>query len=200
VLGFKVFDEPDLDKAGGLLQGARACRWRMGRAALSRAHAAHRAIRMGHSAGILRQMDRLPPIHQKYALPGREAAADRPLQLLLARRRCLGRLLQRDGFPRDGIYRRRRNRPTWAAWMHRKGGVHDIAFTNGTGPRLHHLAFWVPTPLNIIDLLDLMSTTGYLAQYRTRAGPSWHFQRVLPVYPRSGWSSDRNLLLGLPDG
>jgi hypothetical protein len=46
--------------------------------------------------------------------------------------------------------------------MQRKGGVHDVAFTNGTGPRLHHLAFWVPTPLNIIDLLDLMSTTGYV--------------------------------------
>jgi hypothetical protein len=37
--------------------------------------------------------------------------------------------------------------------MHRKGGVHDIAFTNGLGPRLHHVAFWVPTPLNFIDLL-----------------------------------------------
>ena len=37
-----------------------------------------------------------------------------------------------------------------------------MAFTNGTGPRLHHLAFWCPTPLNIIDLLDLMATTGYV--------------------------------------
>jgi len=50
-----------------------------------------------------------------------------------------------------------------AAWLHRKGGVHDVAFTNGLGPRLHHVAFWVPTPLNIIDLLDLMATTGYVA-------------------------------------
>lgn len=40
---------------------------------------------------------------------------------------------------------------TWAAWMHRKGGVHDVALTNGTGPRLPQTAFWVPTPLNIID-------------------------------------------------
>lgn len=60
----------------------------------------------------------------------------------------------------------------WAAWMHRKGGVHDIAFTNGVGPRLHHTAFWVPTPLNIIDLLDLMSTTGYLANIER--GPGRH--------------------------
>src|SRR5690606_39724257 len=60
----------------------------------------------------------------------------------------------------------------WAAWTHRKGGVHDIAFTNGRGPRLHHVAFWVPTPLNIIDLLDLMSTTGYVANIER--GPGRH--------------------------
>ena len=60
----------------------------------------------------------------------------------------------------------------WAAWMQRKGGVHDIAFTNGRGPRLHHLAFWVPTPLNIIDLLDLMATTGYVANIER--GPGRH--------------------------
>ena len=56
--------------------------------------------------------------------------------------------------------------------MHRKGGVHDIAFTNGRGPRLHHVGFWVPTPLNIIDLLDLMATTGYLANIER--GPGRH--------------------------
>ena len=41
----------------------------------------------------------------------------------------------------------------WAAWMHRKGGVHDMAFTNGVGPRLHHFAFWIANPIYIIDLL-----------------------------------------------
>jgi catechol 2,3-dioxygenase len=60
----------------------------------------------------------------------------------------------------------------WAAWMHRKGGVHDVAFTNGTGPRLHHTAFWVPNPLAIIDLLDLMATTGYVANIER--GPGRH--------------------------
>lgn len=59
-----------------------------------------------------------------------------------------------------------------AAWMHRKGNVHDLAFTNGRGPRLHHLAYWVPTPLNIIHLCDLMATTGYLAGLER--GPGRH--------------------------
>jgi catechol 2,3-dioxygenase len=60
----------------------------------------------------------------------------------------------------------------WAAWMHRKGGVHDVAFTNGVGPRLHHTAFWVPTPMNIIDLLDLMATTGWVGNIER--GPGRH--------------------------
>jgi catechol 2,3-dioxygenase len=56
--------------------------------------------------------------------------------------------------------------------MHRKGNVHDLAFTNGRGPRLHHLAYWVPTPLQIIHWCDLMAATGYLANLER--GPGQH--------------------------
>jgi catechol 2,3-dioxygenase len=56
--------------------------------------------------------------------------------------------------------------------MHRKGNVHDLAFTNGRGPRRHHLACWVPTRLQIIHLCDLMATTGYLANLER--GPGRH--------------------------
>jgi hypothetical protein len=33
----------------------------------------------------------------------------------------------------------------WAAWLHRKQNVHDVALMNGTGPRLHNprrQTFW----------------------------------------------------------
>jgi catechol 2,3-dioxygenase len=56
--------------------------------------------------------------------------------------------------------------------MHRKGNVHDLAFTNGRGPRLHHLAYWAPTALNIIHLCDVMATSGYLANLER--GPGRH--------------------------
>lgn len=59
-----------------------------------------------------------------------------------------------------------------AGWMHRKGNVHDLAFTNGRGPRLHHLAYWAPTPMHIIHLCDVMATTGYLANLER--GPGRH--------------------------
>lgn len=60
----------------------------------------------------------------------------------------------------------------WAIWMHRKGNVHDMAFTNGKGPRMHHVAVWVPTAMNIIHLLDVMSTSGYLPNIER--GPGRH--------------------------
>ena len=60
----------------------------------------------------------------------------------------------------------------WAVWMHRKGNVHDMAFTNGRGPRLHHVAIWAPTALHIIHLCDLMATSGYLAAMER--GPGRH--------------------------
>lgn len=60
----------------------------------------------------------------------------------------------------------------WAVWMHRKGNIHDMALTNGMGPRLHHVAIWTPTAMHIIHLCDLMSTTGYLENMER--GPGRH--------------------------
>ena len=59
-----------------------------------------------------------------------------------------------------------------AAWMHRKGNVHDFAFTNGDGPRLHHFAYWAPTPLSVIHLCDVMASTGYVKNIER--GPGRH--------------------------
>lgn len=59
-----------------------------------------------------------------------------------------------------------------AGWMHRKGNVHDLAFTNGRGPRLHHVAYWAPNPLNILHLCDVMASTGHLKSMER--GPGRH--------------------------
>jgi len=60
----------------------------------------------------------------------------------------------------------------WAMWMHRKGGVHDIAFTNGRGPRLHHMGVWVSSVNNIIHTCDVLATTGWLKSMER--GPGRH--------------------------
>ncbi len=49
----------------------------------------------------------------------------------------------------------------WAAWLHRKPGVHDTAFMNSTGPRLHHIGFWLKDPMGIIDCCDYLAAKGY---------------------------------------
>ncbi|WP_436640923.1 3,4-dihydroxyphenylacetate 2,3-dioxygenase [Microbaculum sp. FT89] len=60
----------------------------------------------------------------------------------------------------------------WAIWMHRKGNVHDLAFTNGRGPRLHHIGMWTATPLDILHICDVMATSGYLGNMER--GPGRH--------------------------
>jgi catechol 2,3-dioxygenase len=60
----------------------------------------------------------------------------------------------------------------WAAWMHRKGNVHDVAFTNGRGPRLHHVGVWNVNALDILHTCDVMATSGYLGNMER--GPGRH--------------------------
>ena len=170
-LGFKVWSEEDLDKAAHWF-AARGLPvdWVdlpfMGRCL-------HTRDPWGVPLQFYARMDRLPPIHQTYSL----YRGVKPLRIdhfnLFSSKVDAAVAFYGDmGFRVTEYTEDAQSGRIWAAWMHRKGGVHDIAFTNGTGPRLHHIAFWVPTPLNIIDLLDLMSTSGYLENIER--GPGRH--------------------------
>jgi catechol 2,3-dioxygenase len=64
------------------------------------------------------------------------------------------------------------NGKLWAVWLHRKGNVHDLAFTNGRGPRLHHIGVWTASALDILHICDVMATCGYLANMER--GPGRH--------------------------
>ncbi len=62
----------------------------------------------------------------------------------------------------------------WAAWLHRKGNVHDVAFTNGPGPRLHHVALWMPDAAQVLQLCDVLGAarTGAIERGPGRHGIS----------------------------
>jgi catechol 2,3-dioxygenase len=60
----------------------------------------------------------------------------------------------------------------WAVWLHRKGNVHDLAFTNGSGPRLHHVGMWTAGALDILHICDVMASSGYAANMER--GPGRH--------------------------
>jgi len=170
-LGFKVFSEDDLNRA------ARFFRDRGLPVEWVEAPFQSGTFRTRDPHGIplefYAQMVRLPPIHQKYAL----YRGVKPLRI--DHFNCFSPSVDESvafyneiGFRVTEYTEDEESGHLWAAWTHRKGGVHDIAFTNGRGPRLHHTAFWVPTPLNIIDLLDLMATTGWVGNIER--GPGRH--------------------------
>ncbi|MFX3675149.1 MAG: 3,4-dihydroxyphenylacetate 2,3-dioxygenase [Paenisporosarcina sp.] len=60
----------------------------------------------------------------------------------------------------------------WAAWLHRKPSVHDVAFMNGKGPRLHHIGFWLSDQLSLIHACDVLASMGYTSGIER--GPGRH--------------------------
>lgn len=170
-LSFKVWQDDDLDKAEAFFASVgRATSW-VERPFQGRTLAT--TDPHGIPLEFYAAMDRLPHIHQQYNL----YRGVKPLRI--DHFNCFSPNVDESvafynsiGFRMTEYTSDAETGRIWAAWMHRKGGVHDVAFTNGTGPRMHHTAFWVPTPLNIIDLLDLMATTGYVDNIER--GPGRH--------------------------
>jgi catechol 2,3-dioxygenase len=171
VMGFKVFAEEDLDAAARFF-GSRGLPVKWVEAPFQ-----GRTLRTTDPQGMplefYHRMDRLPTIHQKYGL----YRGAKPLRIdhcncfsddvdaAVEFYNSLGfRLTEYTATEDTGQF--------WAAWMHRKGGVHDIAFTNGAGPRLHHIAFWVPSPISVVDFCDLAAATGYVDNLER--GPGRH--------------------------
>jgi len=60
----------------------------------------------------------------------------------------------------------------WAVWLHRKPNVHDQAFMNGVGPRLHHTGFWLPDPMSLIHACDVLASLHYSGNIER--GPGRH--------------------------
>ncbi len=60
----------------------------------------------------------------------------------------------------------------WGAWLQRKGNVHDLALTNGRGPRLHHVGLWTRGELDILHACDVLASTGWLRAIER--GPGRH--------------------------
>ncbi len=58
-------------------------------------------------------------------------------------------------------YTETKENQVWATWLHRKQTVHDQAFMNGVGPRLHHIGFWLPDPMALIHTCDILAACGY---------------------------------------
>jgi catechol 2,3-dioxygenase len=60
----------------------------------------------------------------------------------------------------------------WAAWLHRKQSVHDLALMNGVGPRLHHVGMWLQDTHSIIRACDILASIGMVDSIER--GPGRH--------------------------
>lgn len=70
----------------------------------------------------------------------------------------------------------------YAAWLHRKPTVHDIALTGGDGPRLHHIAFASAERHQILqtcDVLGALRKEGHIERGPGRHGVSNAFYLYL---------------------
>ncbi len=63
-------------------------------------------------------------------------------------------------------------RRVWATWLHTKGHSHDLALTNGRGPKLHHFAYWMPDSMKITLACDILA--GAHEESRIERGPGRH--------------------------
>ncbi|WP_315838165.1 3,4-dihydroxyphenylacetate 2,3-dioxygenase [Bradyrhizobium prioriisuperbiae] len=171
-MGFKVGDEADLDKAASFLKSRGIA------ADFSEQPFQGRTLQfidpLGYPIELYAKMDKRPHLLRRYDLykgchPQRfdhfnvfannvQGTVDFYAQLGFR----LTEYAEEDG-PNGRIA---------AAWMHRKGNVHDFAITNGRGPRLHHFAYWVPTAMNILHLCDVMASSGYVSNMER--GPARH--------------------------
>lgn len=48
----------------------------------------------------------------------------------------------------------------WGSWLEVKGNTHDLVFTNGRGPRMHHFAFTVPDVASLMHAADVTGSHG----------------------------------------
>ena len=60
----------------------------------------------------------------------------------------------------------------YAAWLHRKQTVHDIALTGGEGPRLHHVGLWLQDTHSVLRACDILAAMGMVGAIER--GPGRH--------------------------
>lgn len=60
----------------------------------------------------------------------------------------------------------------WAAWLHRKQNVHDLALMNGIGPRLHHVGMWLQDTQSVLRACDILASIGTASSIER--GPGRH--------------------------
>jgi catechol 2,3-dioxygenase len=170
-LGFKVSSEEDLDKAARYFAERQLPHRFVERPFQGRTLAASDSL--GVPLELYAAMERLPSMLQKYGeYHGARIQRIDHINCFTPDVQASHDFYNEIGFRTTEYTAAEGAGELWAVWMHRKGGVHDIAFTNGLGPRLLHIGVWVSAVTDIIHICDVLATTGFLKSMER--GPGRH--------------------------
>jgi catechol 2,3-dioxygenase len=171
-IGFKVGSEEDLDKAAAWLEARKfPVSW-------PDVPFQSRTLRfrdpVGMPVDLYFKMDRVPSMLQKYAAyQGARIQRIDHINCFTPDVQASYDFYTELGFRLTETTETEGDDPKlWAVWMQRRGSTHDLAFTNGKGPRLHHVGVWNSNALDILHICDVMATSGYLANMER--GPGRH--------------------------
>lgn len=60
----------------------------------------------------------------------------------------------------------------WGAWLRRKQSSHDLAISNGTGPRFHHASFIAESQASLLRIADILASRDLV--HHIERGPGRH--------------------------
>ncbi|MBB3908714.1 3,4-dihydroxyphenylacetate 2,3-dioxygenase [Anoxybacteroides rupiense] len=173
-LGYKVASEADLDKLSALFQAkGLKTKWLEEGTQYAIGRALHVHDVSGMPLEFFCKMDRVERMLQRYDQykGARIQRIDHVNCMVPDVEKAYDFFMKELGFACSEYTVTEKER-IWAAWLHRKQGVHDQAFMNGEGPRLHHIGFWLPDPLALIHCCDILASIGYAESIER--GPGRH--------------------------
>ncbi len=160
-LGLRVRGEDDLDSLASMF-AARGLPWRSVEA--GREPGLGRALRawdpFGYPLEFLAAVEQFPTQHQRFDLH-----RGAPLLRLDHLNLHCPRVEEAFGFYHDALGFRcseyistdREPERVTGLWLYRKPNVHDVALTAGTGPRMHHFAYWIAEPAGVLRACDQLA-------------------------------------------
>ncbi|MDQ0218672.1 3,4-dihydroxyphenylacetate 2,3-dioxygenase [Peribacillus cavernae] len=174
VMSYKVFSEADLDALAVFFSGrGYQTKW----VEEGKQHAIGRALRVQDVSGLplefFAKMDAVERMLQRYDLykGAKVQRIDHFNNTVPDVEKAYNFYINEMGFA-CSEYTASEDDKIWAAWLHRKPSVHDVAFMNGKGPRLHHIGFWLSDPMSIIQGCDVLASIGYSGNIER--GPARH--------------------------
>ncbi|RNA66690.1 3,4-dihydroxyphenylacetate 2,3-dioxygenase [Alteribacter keqinensis] len=174
VIGYKVYDDTDLERLDRLFsQKGLEIRW-MERGTQ---HAVGRTLRVQDVSGLplefYAEMETVERMLQRYDLykGARVQRIDHFNCMVRDVEKAYEFYTKELGFA-CSEYTAAEDEKIWAAWLHRKPSVHDVAFMNGNGPRLHHIGYWLSDQMSLIHACDVLAAMGYTENIER--GPGRH--------------------------